>query len=134
MSSFRVEVDADEFYTWSSKALAKLETMVNTLREINSIIYHTTAPLTPLDKGYLMDSIFSHSVIVSEYPMYSLKIEMTGIDNPTARGWDYALIQYLHEFHHPVQGESFYLKKGFDEAKPYIWSYLETDYLSALGL
>ena len=134
MSGFSVEVNADSFFEWASKSIAKVHQMVRVLKEANAIIYGTTAPLTPLDQGYLMHSIFGHSVITSNYPFFSLEIHMTGIDRPDAKGFDYALIQYTRDFHHPVQGEAGYLKKGFDEAKPLIMSYLETDYLSALGL
>lgn len=134
MTILTVDVEVEGFYEWAAKAVAKVEMMSNVLKEANALIYNTTAPITPLKDGYLMDSIFSHSRIVSDYPHFSLSVEMTGIDNPTAKGGDYALLQHSNDFHHPIQGQSDYLKIGFDEAKPMIIQYLETDYMSALGL
>ena len=131
---FEVEVDDSSFREWVDKSIENVKTMGRVLEDIKVIIWQHTIHRVPLDKGFLESSFFEYSNIVSEYPLFELKIEMTGIDNPDADGWDYALYQYENDLNHPIKGEMYYLKNGWDEAKPQFMKYLETDYLTALGV
>ena len=136
---FKIEVDDSSFREWTDRATENVKMMVNTLKEIRVIYHNYIAPLTPINLGYLEHSIFQHSEIVSEYPLFELKLKMTGIDNPTAHGWDYAL--YMHEgkddgspFKYSVRGQLHYLETGFTEAEPMVLKRIETDYLTAIGV
>lgn len=138
MTELIVEVDATPFYDWAEKSVENVKMMVNTLKEIRVIYHNFIAPLTPINLGYLEHSIFQHSKINSDYPFFELELKMTGIDNPTAKGWDYAL--YMHEgkedgssFNYSVRGQLHYLETGFEEAEPMVMMRIETDYLSAIG-
>ena len=129
-----VEVDASSFYDWAEKAVENVKMMTDVLKEIRVMIYNEVAPLTPLKDTYLQQSFMQYSEIVSDYPFFELKMKMTGIDNPKAKGWDYALLQHTENFNHPIQGIDHYLEVGLSEAEPLVMIKLETDYLTALGV
>lgn len=136
MFEFTVEVDDSSFREWAERSIENVKLMADVLRDIQVIIWQHTIHRVPVRLGYLESSFYEYAQIRSEYPIFELKIEMTGKDNPTAKGWDYAL--YMHEggnkpFNYTVKGELHYLERGFEEAEPYFMRYLETDFLSALG-
>ena len=134
MTIFEVEVDASSFFDWAERAYEHVKTMSDVLEDIRQIIWKDTSEMIPLEWGYLENSFFKYSQIISDYPFFELKIHMTGLDNPKARGWDYALYQHSNDLNHPIKGDSLYLQRGFDMAEPYFMKYLETDYLTALGV
>lgn len=140
MTIFEVEVDASSFFDWAERAYEHVKTMSDVLEDIRQIIWKDTSEMIPLEWGYLENSFFKYSQIISDYPFFELKIHMTGLDNPKARGWDYALFQHTGmrsdgtPLNHPIKGEPLFLEKGFDMAEPYFMKYLETDYLTALGV
>lgn len=134
-----VKVDDSSFREWTERSIENVRMMSDVLQDIRQIIWEDTSEMIPLEWGYLENSFFSHSQIISDYPFFELRIHMTGIDNPKAEGWDYAL--YMHEgksdgsgFNYTVKGELHYLEKGFEKSKPYFMKYLEMDYLTALGV
>lgn len=129
-----VNVDDSSFREWTERSIGNVRMMSDVLQDIRQIIWEDTSEMIPLEWGYLENSFFSHSQIISDYPFFELRIHMTGIDNPKAKGWDYAEIQYTEDFNHPIKGEQFYLEKGFEKSKPYFMKYLEMDYLTALGV
>ena len=133
-----VDVDATSFYEWVDISKTNVRAMIETLENIEVIIWQHTLHRIPVRLGYLESSFFENTQIYSEYPLMELKITMTGEDNPTT-DWDYAL--YMHEgksdgspFNYTVKGELKYLQSGFMEAEPYFMRELETDYLTALGV
>lgn len=133
MTEFNIEVDASSFYDWAEHAQENVRAMSEVLKELLVMYYNFIAPLTPYDKGFLQHSLMTHSEQLIEYPLSSLKLVMTGIDNPDANGWDYAYIQHISRFNHPIQGQEYYLKEGFEEAESLVFTRIATDYLTALG-
>ena len=131
---FEVEVDDSSFREWTERSIENVKMMSDTLKDIQKIIWEHTSEKIPLEWGYLENSFWKHGQIISEYPFFELKIHMTGLDNPKAKGWDYALYQHSNNFNHPIKGEMLYLEKGFDESMSYVLKYLETDYLTSLGV
>lgn len=131
---FEVEVDASSFFDWAERAYEHVKTMSDVLEDIRQIIWKDTSEMIPLEWGYLENSFFKYSQIVSDYHLFELKIHMTGLDNPKAKGFDYALYQHNEDLNHPIKGEPYYLQQGFEMAEPYFMKYLETDYLTALGV
>jgi len=132
------KVDSSDFQEWIDESVERLRLMKDTLKDIEVIIWQHTMHRVPVRLGYLEESFFKYSEIRSEYPLMGMKFTMTGKDNPTADGWDYAL--YMHEgksdgsgFNYTVKGELHYLENGFREAEPYFMKYIESDYLTALG-
>ena len=133
MFLFEVEVDDSGFRQWAERSVENIKLMVNVLKEIRVMIYEVVAPLTPLKDDFLTQSLMQDSKIVDSSPFFELQLTMTGIHNPSADGWDYALYQHDEDLHHPLRGQMEYLEYGFEEAKPMFMKRLETDYLSALG-
>lgn len=130
---FNIEIDSSEFYAWTVRATMGVQAMANTMKEIKVIFFNIIGPYTPYDQGFLQHSFMEYSEIISEFPLFELHMEMTGRDNPDARGFDYAQIQHETEwFRHPIQGTHHYLRQGFEEAEPLVLKRIETDYLSAL--
>lgn len=133
MVLFEVEVNDSEFRQWAERSVENIKVMVNVLKEIRVMIYEVVAPLTPLKDDFLTQSLMQDSKIVDSSPFFELQLTMTGIHNPSADGWDYALYQHDKDLKHPRRGQMKYLKKGFEEAKPMFMKRLETDYLTAIG-
>lgn len=133
MVEFSVEVNDSSFREWANRTIENVKLMVYVLKEIKAIYYNIIGPLTPLDQGYLQHSFMEYSNVYSEYPLFELRMEMSGRDNPDANGFDYAEIQFTENYNHPIQGIQYYMKEGFDEAEPLVLQRLATDYLSALG-
>lgn len=129
-----VKVDDSSFREWTERSIENVRMMSTLLKEIRVIYYNFIGPLTPLKDGFLQHSLMEHSEIYSNYPFFELKLKMTGLDNPSAKGWDYAEIQYTEDFNHPIQGIPYYMREGFDEAEPFVLKRIETDYLTALGV
>ena len=130
---FNLEIDSSEFYAWTVRATMGVKAMAEVMKEIQVIFFNIIGPKVPFERGFLQHSFWEYSEIISEYPLFELHIEMSGRDNPYARGYDYAMKQHIHdEYHHPIQGQGHYLKEGFTEAEPLVLKRIETDYLSAL--
>ena len=131
----KIEVDDSSFQAWVDRSISNVERMVDTLKEIRAIYHNMIVPLTPLKDSYLDQSLMQFSEVKSSYPFFELKLKMSGVNNPKADGWDYALIQHEEEeFEHPLRGRPHYLEDGMEVAEPMVWMQLKTDYMSALGV
>ena len=127
-----LELDATKFIEWYDHSIAGVNQIKEKFYELSAIIEVFTRPLVPLEKGYLENS-FQEFVEV-DGPVLEMKVRYSGEDNIYSRGYDYAYIQHIGNFNHPIRGEQFYLKKGMERAFPYIVVEIGTDYLTALGV
>lgn len=131
---FEVEVDASSFFNWADRAVANVKRMSDTLKEIRAIYHHEIVPFTPLKDSYLDQSLMQFSEVSGSYPFFELHLKMSGVNNPKADGWDYALIQAEAYPNKRIRGTTEYMEKGMNAADGMVWMQLETDYLSALGV
>lgn len=128
MTEFNIEVDASKFYDWAERSVANVKAMKKVLLESAQLIGLNTYPLVPFLTGELQSS-FRESVNVT-YPFFEVEFGymVVGAD------WDYALIQHRENFVHPRQGVQFYLSEGIKRSSKDVFTTIETDYLTALGV
>lgn len=87
---------------------------------VYGIVLTNTIPLTPIQEGYL-ETNFTETVDGT-----TAKFRMSGEDNPSANGYDYADIQDKRDdFNHPLRGQAHYLDTGLEQSLNEIESLLE---------
>ena len=66
---FEVKVDDSSFREWTERSIENVRMMSDVLQDIRQIIWEDTSEMIPLEWGYLENSFFSHSQIISDYPL-----------------------------------------------------------------
>ena len=132
---FNAEIDISKFIAWADRVIAGVQAMRETMFELSAIYEVHSRVRTPLEKGYLENSM--EETIISEYPRIEMELIWSGSANPRARGYDYAYFQNIMDVNHPLRPvgkqSAHFVETGATNSFGSIIAEIETDYLSALG-
>lgn len=132
---FNAELDSSKFIAWVDRAIAGVQAMRQTMFELSAIYEVHSRVRTPLEKGYLENSM--EETIISEYPRIEMELVWSGSANPKSKGYDYAYFQEVQGVYHPLRPKgrqiSHFVETGATNSFGSIIAEIETDYLSALG-
>lgn len=128
MAFIEFEYNDSELREKLESAYHNIYKMVQTMKDVASLVEANTYMKVPLKTGALQESFHPEFVrLDSDFIQVNLVFDVA--DPKT--GFHYAEIQHQNtRFHHPRRGQAFYLYYGIQASRSMAYSMIEKDYLS----